>query len=126
LQGIDSFFTQIQDGAWHSLKTLSGNSEPQRKRLEKLAQLLAKPDIVEYLPRKGQIRMKKKWQRLLKNTNEAKRDGKAAVGTIVLLPQGTIRVQGVQMTNLLGTEIEINIKVNKTLEEIALSLVERD
>lgn len=126
MQKIDIFLSQLQDGNWHSLKEVAKDSGIPKKRLATLSKLLARPNIIEYRSKKSQVKIKKSWQRLLENTDVEESGTKAAVGSIILPPEGTIRVQGVRMTNLLETEIEMNVRVGKKLEEIALGLVERD
>ena len=126
LQKIDRFLNLIQDGTWHSLKTLSRSFKTPKKRLENLSQLLVEPNILEYNPKRSQVRISKRWQRLLENTDTERRSEKAAVGTVVLLPERTVIVQGVLMTNLLKKKIEISMKLNARVKEIAIGDVERD
>jgi hypothetical protein len=126
LQKIDRFLNQIQDGTWHSLKTLAKNFKTPKKKLETLSELLAGPNIVEYNPEKSQVKIGKRWQKLLDNTDPEGKSEKTAVGTVVLPPERTVTVQGVQMTNLLKKEIEISMKLNAKVKEIAISDVERD
>lgn len=126
LRKLDSLLSQLHDGTWHSLTALAEDTKIPRKKLDKVARLLAKPDIIEYQAQKGQIKMREEWRRLFKHTDETKRGRKAAVATIVLHPQGTIRIQGVQITNLLDTDLAVTIRVDRKLEEIALNHVEPD
>ena len=126
LQKIDRFLNQIQDGAWHSLRTLSRNFGVPKKKLENLSELLAGPSIVEYNPEKSQVKIEKRWRKLLENTDTDGRSEKAAVGTVVLPPERTVSIQGVQMTNLLEKEIEISVKLNARVRAIAIGVVEKD
>ena len=126
LQTIDHFLTKLQDGAWHSLRTLSRNFNIPKNRLETLSALLAEPKIVEYNPAKSQVKIGNRWRKLLENTDTEGKRHKTAVGTVALPPNGTVTVQGVQMTNLLKKEIEINMRLDARIREIAISDVERD
>jgi hypothetical protein len=126
LQKIDRFLNLIQDGTWHSLGTLSRNFKTPEKKLENLSELLAGPKIVEYNPGKSQVKIGKRWQKFIDNTGTEGGSEKTAVGTVVLPPKRAVTVQGVQMTNLLKKEIEISMKLNARIREIAISDVERD
>jgi hypothetical protein len=44
----------------------------------------------------------------------------------VLHPKKTIRIQGIQLTNLLPTDLAVHVRVRKHLKEIAVSAVETD
>ena len=126
MQRIDTFLTQLQDGAWHSLAALTNTVKLPKQKLEALARLLAEPRIVHYNPEKSQVKIRSKWRKLLETTDTAAPRKGVAVGTLILPPKGTVRVQGVQLTNLLAHEIELSVKLNTTLREIAIGTVERD
>jgi hypothetical protein len=126
LQKIDRFLNLIQDGTWHNLKTLSKKFRIPKKKLENLSELLAVPSIVEYNPEKSQVKIRKRWRKLLENTDTEGRSKRAAVGTVVLPPESAVSIQGVQLTNLLEKEIEISVKLNTRVRAIAIGVVEKD
>jgi RecB family exonuclease len=84
---IDHFLSQIQDGAWHTLKDLAHDSDAQEQKLRQLAELLAAPAIIEYTPEKDRIRISKRWQTLLEHTGKDETCGKAAGDKIALPPE---------------------------------------
>jgi len=124
LPNLDKFLNLIDDGAWHSLKELSSYSNIPKQKLEALSKMLSETNIVEYETNGEQIRIKKEWQKMLKQHGEERESGKAAVGTVVLPPKKNIEIQGIQLTNLTEKEIEISMRINKNLEELAIDIVE--
>lgn len=123
LPKFDHFLTLIADGAWHSLKNLSKHSKIPRQKLEPLLKLLSETNIIEYKTKKSQVRIKKEWQQMLQNTSEEQECEKAAVGTMVLPPKKTINIQGIRVTNLTEKELELSMRVNKKLEELAIDII---
>jgi len=123
LQKLVQLLNLIEDGAWHNLKELSEHSNIPKQKLESLSKLLSETNIIEYETKKNQLRIKKEWQQILKNTDEEQNCEKAAVGTIMLPPKKSINIQGIQVTNLTEKELEISMRVNKKLEEIAVGLI---
>jgi len=125
LPNLDNFFNLIDDGAWHSLKELSKHSNIPKQKLEALFKMLSETNIVEYETHGEQIRIKREWQKILKRpSEEQKYGGKAAVGTVLLPPKKNIKIQGIQLTNLTEKEIEISMRINKNLEELAIDIIE--
>jgi len=124
LPNLDNFLNLIDDGAWHSLKELSKHSNIPKQKLDALSKMLSETNIVEYETNGEQIRIKKEWQKMLGKPNEEQKSGKAAVGTIVLPPKKNIEIQGIQLTNLTEKEIEISMRINENLEELAIDIVE--
>lgn len=50
-------------------------------------------------------------------------EGKHAVGTIIVPPEGSITIQGVVIRNLTDIELEFWVKVNEKLRELAVSKI---
>jgi hypothetical protein len=124
LPKLDHLLNLIQDGAWHSLQELAKNSNIPKQKLETLSKLLSNTNIIEYETKNNQVRIKKEWQRILKNTSNEPESEIAAVGTVVLPPKKNVEIQGIQLTNLTEKELEINIRVNKNLKELAIDTIE--
>ena len=120
---LDQFLNLIEDGAWHNLKELSKHSKIPKQKLETISKLLSETNIVEYNTKKNHVRIKQEWQQILKSTLE-QNCGKAAVGTIVLPPKNGINLQGINVTNLTEKELELSVRINKKLEELAISIVD--
>ena len=121
---IDQFLNLIEDGAWHSLKELSKHSSIPKQKLTNLLKLLSETNIVEYENEKSQVRIRQEWQQILRNTQEEQDCEKAAVGNIVLPPKKSINIQGILVTNLTEKELELGMRVEKKLEELAIGIID--
>jgi len=124
LQKFDHLINLIEDGAWYSLKELSKQTNTPQSKLEDLSKLLSDSRIIEYNNKKNQVRLKKEWRNLLQNIFEKLKYEKATMGTIVLPPKKSVCIQGIQVTNLTDKELELSMRVNKKLEELALGAVD--
>lgn len=123
LPKLDQFLSIIGDGTWHSLKELAKYLNIPKQKLITLSKLLAETNIVEYETQKSQVRIKKAWHQMLENSYNEQKGEKAAIGTVVLPPKKSINIQGIQVANLTEKELEINIRVNKKLKELAIGML---
>lgn len=120
---LDQLLNLIQDRTWHNLNELSKNSKIPKQKLETLSKLLSETNIIEYDTQKNHVRIKQEWQQILKNT--LKQDcEKATIGTIVLPPKNGVNVQGIHVTNLTEKELELSLRINKKLEELAIGIID--
>ena len=124
LPKIDHFLNLIEDGAWHNLKELSKQSCIPKQKLKTLSKLLSETNIIEYNTEKNHVRIKQEWKQMLKSTLREQNCEKAAVGTIMLPPKKGINVQGIHVTNLTEKELEISMRINKKLEELAIGIID--
>jgi hypothetical protein len=121
LPRLDYFLDQVNDDTWHNLTDLSKKLNIPERRLALLSKLLSETNIIEYEPKENKVLLKKEWSNLLKKTEEQEDLKRPALGTVVLPPRKTIYLQKIQITNLTEKELELGFRVNKELEEIAIS-----
>jgi len=122
---LDHFFNLIEDGAWHNLEDLSKHSKIPQRKLENLFKLLSEANIVEYEARTNQVQIKKEWQKMLKNVYREQACEKASIGIVALPPKTSINIQGIEVTNLTDEELEINMRISKKLQELAIGIIEK-
>lgn len=119
---VDELLNLIEDGTWHTLKRLSKKLHITREKVVTLSKLLSETSIVEYKDKEGKVRLKHEWRQILQGMDKKRGDGKAAVGTIVLPPKKSLRIQGIQVTNLTEEELELDVRlINEKIEELAIS-----
>lgn len=123
MQKIDYFLSLLGDGAWHNLKELARHSRIPKQRLETLFKLLSETNIVEYETQKDQVKIKREWQQILKDADKEQQIGKSAIGSIVIPSKKSVTLQGIRVTNLTEKDLEISMRVNEKLEELAISIV---
>lgn len=123
LPKIDQFLNLIEDGEWHNLQELAKRSNIPKQKLTALSKLLSQSNILEYQPQKDEVRLEQEWRQMLNDTCEQSSE-KLAVGTIVLPPKKSLEIQGIQVTNLTDKELEIGVRVDEKLRELAVAILD--
>ena len=119
---VNGLLTIIEDGSWHSLKQLSKKLDIPREKIVALSKLLSETSIVEYKDQEDKVRLKHEWRQILESMDKKRGDGKAAVGTIILPPKKSLKIQDIQVTNLTDEELELDVRlINEKIEELAIN-----
>ena len=74
----------------------------------------------------NQIKLDQNWKTLIinqKETNSETQQETSAVGTIIIPPQKTLIIQCTRITNLTDNSLELEIRINKKLNEIAINKI---
>lgn len=122
---LDKFFDSIRDGVWHSLDELSRELSLQVDQLVEVSESLAEKGLVKYDERRRWVKMIPGWECFLsEGDEEEKTDHKPAVGTVILPPQESVRIQDTHITNATSLDVELWIKVCKKLTKLAIGKVE--
>ena len=121
---LDQFLNLVNDGAWHSLNKLAKQIDIPRQKLATISKLLSEINLVEYEPQKRRVKIKSQWQKVLGTTEEELESERAATATVLLPPKKSINLQGIQVTNLTEKELEIGMRINKKLDELAIDTLE--
>lgn len=121
---LDKFFDSIKDGVWHSLDELSRELSLQVDQLVEVSESLAEKGLVKYDESRRWVKMVPGWESFLSEGEEKAEDHKPAVGTVILPPQESVRIQDTRITNATSLDVELWIKVCKKLTKLAISKVE--
>jgi len=116
----------LQDGEWHSISELTGALKISEERLEEILRFLANANMVGYDVEKKLVKIKQNWKTLLiteKERDAAERSDKMAIGTVIIPPEKTIVIQDTRITNLTDRSLELELKIDKKLREIAINTV---
>jgi hypothetical protein len=100
----------------------------QQSRLQEVIKLLAEAELIHYNPATNQLRLNQNWKNFVAQQKETSQETQvqpetAAVGTIIIPPQKTLIIQCTRITNLTDDSLELEIRVNKKLSEIAISKI---
>ena len=112
----------IENGEWHTLQELAQKLEAPLNEVTQTVKLLSKHKIVIHLEETQQVRLSS-WIRTLAEDLTAENE-KEALGTIILPPKGTITIQSTVISNLTEDDLEIGVRVDRKLKELAISKVE--
>jgi hypothetical protein len=98
---------------------------PQSK-FQELVKFLTETDIVYYNAATNQIKLNQDWKMPFINCKETNPETQTqhenmAVGTIIIPPQKTLIIQCTRITNLTDMSLELEIRIDKKLREIAIN-----
>jgi len=117
---IDSFFTVIRDGAWHSINELSNQLGIQTTKLTEFSKFLSESGLLKYEVKADRIKIEPMWKLLL--PEEEPRQPSTIVARFVIPPETSIDVQSTCISNLSGIELEISLRINNRIKEVAIKI----
>ena len=80
-------------------------------------------DLIQHNPATDQIKLYQNWKTLLINQREAQAQPTTAVGTMIIPSQKTLMIQSTRITNLTDISLELGIRINKKIREIAINKI---
>ncbi len=125
--------TLLGDGEWHTHEEVVNALQIPEEKAQTITRFLADADLMVLNRETNQIKLNQNWKTLIVNQKEQGPETEAqaeeppestAVGTIIIPPQKTIVIQNTQITNLMDVSLELEIRVDKKLKEIAINKVE--
>jgi AraC-like DNA-binding protein len=118
---LEEFFAIIKDGTWHNIEELSDKLGLSPTRLLKLSNLLAQHCLIKYEEQGNKIKLEPKW-RLLLPEEENPMEPKTTTAIFMMPPDTSIDVQLTQIRNLTGVELEISLRIDNQIKEIAIRI----
>lgn len=121
---LQNLLSLLGDKVWHNIDEMAETLQTPYKRFRQVITLLTEKDLIQHNPATNQIKLSQNWKTLLINQKEAQEQpATAAVGTIIIPPQKTLMIQSTRITNLTDTSLELEIRINKKIREIAISKI---
>lgn len=118
---IEKLIDLLKDGEWHSTEEMAEKTETTEKNIEELIKTLSEYQLLQYDEINKKAKLNLAWKKLeLENKTHEKKEGKTALGTIILPNEQTITVQNTKISNLTDEELELEIKMNGKIREIAI------
>jgi hypothetical protein len=111
----------IGDGDWHSFADLAQELKTSPDEVTKTVRALSECGVVEYEENAEKVRLSS-WVKNLSAEVEVK-EGKVAVGSIILPPGGSIRIQDTIISNFTDIDLELGVRIDKKIRELALSKI---
>jgi len=119
LTKLSLFFDLIKDGSWHSINEFSEALNIPPNRLGEMLKLLTEHNLIEYKQDLEKVKINPKWKFICEEYNEPVKQ-KQAIGTIIIPSEKTVNLQGIKVTNLIDTALELNFRIDKELKEITI------
>jgi len=118
---IGKFFTAIKDGAWHSIDELSEQFGIQTSKLAEFSKFLSDHGILEHDWKTNRVKIEPKWKLLLLEENEPT-EPETTLATFIIPPETSIDVQSTHISNISNVEIEISLRINNRIKEVAIKI----
>lgn len=90
-------------------------------RLAELSRFLSEHGLARYDEKENKIRLEPKWKLLLPE-EEKPTEPRTALATLIIPPDACVEVQSMQIRNLSGLELEINLRVDSRIRELAIKI----
>ena len=119
---LEKLLSLLSDNQWHNLNHITTALEIPDEKLQQTITFLKETELIQHNPTTNQIKLNQNWKTLFLNQKETKPE-KTAVGTIIIPPQKTLTIQCTRITNLTDNTLELGIRVNKKLREIAINKI---
>jgi hypothetical protein len=123
---LEKLLSNLNDGVWHNVDEIVDVLEIPQSKFEQVMKLLTETDMVYYNSATNQVKLNQEWKMPLINQKETnpetstKREN-AAIGTLIIPPQKTLIIQCTRITNLTDIDLELDIRIDKKLSEIAIN-----
>lgn len=122
---LERLLSLLSDNVWHNTEEVAEILEIQQNKLLQIIEFLTEADLVQYNPVTSQIKLNQNWKTLTINQKKinAENQPETAVGTIIIPPQKTLVIQCTRITNLTDNSLELEIRIDKKLREIAINRI---
>lgn len=122
---IDDLIQLLQDGKWHGLDQITKALETPLNQLREVVQSLEKHDLIQRNNEKNEIKLNHAWKTLLieDDSKENVSQEKVAVGTLIVPPYKSILIQYTNITNLTDASLEVAVRIDNRLCEIAINRI---
>jgi hypothetical protein len=129
---LEKLLALLNDDVWHNIKEVAETLEIPQEKAQKIVEFLTEADMIQHNPTTNQIRLNQNWKTLIINqkgtspptqTQTTQETAATAIGTIIIPPQKTLIIQCTRITNLTDTSLELEIRINKKLNEMAINKI---
>jgi predicted transcriptional regulator len=123
---LEKLLALLNDNVWHNIKEVAETLEIPQEKAQKIIEFLTQADMIQHNPTTNQIRLNQNWKTLIINQKETTltpQETTTAIGTIIIPPQKSLIIQCTRITNLTDTSLELEIRINKKLNEIAINKI---
>jgi len=125
---LEKILSLLDDNVWHNIDETAKTLEIPQDKFQQIIKFLSETDMIQHNPATNQIKLNQNWKTLIINQKETNPETQTqpettAVGTIIIPPQKTLIIQCTRITNLTENSLELEIRINKKLKEIAINKI---
>lgn len=127
---LERLISILSDNVWHNVDQVKNALEIPEGKVQPIIAFLEETDIIQHNPATNQIKLNQSWKNLLisqyspnsEDTNSKQEN--MAIGTIILPPRQPLMIQCMRITNLTDSNLEIEIRLDSKIREIAINKVQ--
>lgn len=120
---LENLLSLLSDNVWHNIDETAKTLKIPQKMFRQVIALLTEKDLIQHNRATNQIKLSQNWKTLPINQKETQAQPTTAVGTIIIPPQKTLMIQSTRITNLTDTSLELDLRINKKIREIAINKI---
>jgi hypothetical protein len=127
---LEKLLALLSDNVWHNITDVTKTLEIPQEKTQQIIEFLTQADMIQHNQATNQIKLNQNWKTLIINQKEPNTETQpqtqqetTAIGTIIIPPQKTLIIQCTRITNLTDTSLELEIRINKKLNEIAINKI---
>lgn len=117
----EKIFAVLKDEAWHTVAELAEQTEIEANKLIEYSQFLAGKGIVIYEDKNQRIKIEPEWSHLLPDETELL-EPRSIVATFIIPGETSVEVQSTRISNLTKIDLEVTLRINNRLREVAINL----
>jgi hypothetical protein len=122
---LEKLLDLLSDNVWHSTSEIAQILQIPQDKLQQVITFLTETELIQNNPATNQIKLSQNWKTLIINQKETNQETQTetttAVGTIIMPPKQTLIIQCTRITNLTDNSLELEIRINKKIREIAIN-----
>jgi hypothetical protein len=125
---LEELLALLSDNVWHNTDETAKTLEIPQDKFQQIIKFLTETELIQHNPATNQIKLDQNWKTLIINQKEPNPEAQTppeqtAVGTIIIPPQKTLLIQCTRITNLTENSLELEIRINKKINEIAINKI---
>jgi hypothetical protein len=122
---LEKLLGLLSDNVWHNLEEITKTLEIPQEKFQQIIKFLTEADMIQYNSATNQIKLNQNWKTLIINQKEQSQPHPetTAIGTIIIPPQKTLVIQCTRISNLTDNSLELEVRIDKKLSEIAINKI---
>ena len=118
---VDTLFTAIKNGTWHSIDGLSNQLAIPIEKLKELSRFLSDSGVIKYEENNSRIKMQPDWTPLL-SIEETPKTPQNIIASFIIPPHASIDIKSTHISNMSNVEIEINLRIDNKIREMTIEV----
>jgi hypothetical protein len=114
-------FGILKDETWHSIAELSEQTNIETSKLIEYSQFLNGNGVAKYDEQNKKIKIETEWTHLIPDEN-ALSEPRTTMANLIIPSKTSVVVQSTRISNLTQIELEVLLRINNRIKEIAINL----